>query len=214
MLFPCAEGRPVQHRGNVESYEPLKRLRRIDEAIELLRAALRLQPQKASIWQTLGASYVDVGQHKEAYHCFRKALQLDPSLTQARQGLELVLSDKARPDPAALLQQGKIDEAKQVWAEQASVDPKNTTAWHNLGVIHLEQKNPREAMRCFTNVHRLDPTDDFAIQRLVRLHSERGEFDRALGYCERLANLPGQEDTARRLKSVVVNLRDAGAPSS
>lgn len=194
--------------------DPLTRLGRVNEALDVLKKALRLQPQKASLWQNLGALYVDLGQFREAYHCFRKALELNPGLTEARNGLELLLSNKARADPIVLLRLRRLDEAKEILVEQTATAPDNLTAWHNLGLIHLEQKNPAEAMRCFTNVHKLDPTDDYAIQQLVTLHSERGEFDRALGYCERLANLPGQEGAARRLKSLVVNRRDAGAHPS
>jgi serine/threonine protein kinase/predicted negative regulator of RcsB-dependent stress response len=182
----------------------LPELGRADEAKEFLLRALKLQPEKATIWHNLGYLLLKMGELKEARECYEKALELNPKLDQTRQALTLLNSGAISPNPALLMQQGRMSEAKRLLIEQTSADAGRTNAWHNLGLIYLHETNFAEAKRCFANVLRSNANDEFALQTLVKLHTQDGEFEMALVYCERLGTLPEREVAALAQKAQIL----------
>lgn len=61
---------------------------RVDEAIELFKLNTGLFPEVANCWDSLGEAYMAGGDTTEAAKAYRRALELDPGLTSAREALE------------------------------------------------------------------------------------------------------------------------------
>jgi tetratricopeptide (TPR) repeat protein/ADP-heptose:LPS heptosyltransferase len=57
----------------------------------------------------------------------------------------------------ALQQQNDAQGAMAAYLRALSIHPKMERAWSNLGAIHLQQKNPSEARKCFQKAIELDP---------------------------------------------------------
>jgi Flp pilus assembly protein TadD len=82
-------------------------LGRIDEAIDALRTALRLDPGKAMAQHHLGNAYSQTGRREEARAAFRAAIALKPDLAEAYSNLGLIATwREGEPEARALLSLG------------------------------------------------------------------------------------------------------------
>ena len=57
------------------------------EAIAYLYKASKIAPKEPKIWNALGITYMEVGEYKKAEEAFKRALESDPSFTEARMNL-------------------------------------------------------------------------------------------------------------------------------
>jgi tetratricopeptide (TPR) repeat protein len=76
------------------------RLNRLDDAASHYEAALRIQPRNAGAHLNLGVARAKQGRMREAIDEFRRALDIDPGLVEAKQFLDRALSiDKSASQP-------------------------------------------------------------------------------------------------------------------
>ena len=71
--------------------------KRYQEALDLYRALLEVEPDDGNTHFNIGASLYYLGQSEAAIRSFKHALSLDPSLEQARTGLEELLKTVKQP---------------------------------------------------------------------------------------------------------------------
>lgn len=65
------------------------KLGQLRPAVETARHAVRYAPRVADVWDTLGWTYLQVGDRQQARYAFETALRLEPSHTSAQEGLGL-----------------------------------------------------------------------------------------------------------------------------
>jgi Tfp pilus assembly protein PilF len=94
-----------------------------DEAVEMYRKAIKLDPASASAHYNLGSSLARSGKYAEAESELRKALKISPN-TQTYTGLGIVQWQLGRTDEAIASLQAAI-----------KADPKNATAQQKLAEI-------------------------------------------------------------------------------
>ena len=104
-----------------------------DEAAEMYRKAIRLDPQSAPAHYNLGSSLARGGRYAEAESHFRKALKVSPN-TQTYTGLGILLAQLGRTDEAIANLQAAI-----------KADPKNAVAHQKLGEVLETQGRTDEA---------------------------------------------------------------------
>ena len=104
-----------------------------DEAAEMYRKAIKLDPGSASAQYNLGSSLARSGQYAEAESHLRKALKISPN-TQTYTGLGIVLWQLGRADEAITNLQAAI-----------KADPKNATAQQKLAEIQQSSGRAGEA---------------------------------------------------------------------
>ncbi len=104
-----------------------------DEAAEMYRKAIKLDPGSASAQYNLGSSLARSGQYAEAESHLRKALKISPN-TQTYTGLGIVLSQLGRTDEAVASLQAAI-----------KADPKNATARQKLAELQRSSVRADEA---------------------------------------------------------------------
>ena len=63
---------------------------RIDEAVEHFQAALRIRPNYAEVYNSLGAALVSQGKIIEAMANFKQAIRINPDLMEAKLNLKNV----------------------------------------------------------------------------------------------------------------------------
>ena len=104
-----------------------------------------------------------------AVEAYRRALELDPKLVEARLNLGLLLHD-----------QGHLVEAQREVSAALELDPRNPTAVFNLAVL-LEDLGERDAaLERYRELTELEPENADAWFNAHRLYEERGDRSSAL----------------------------------
>ena len=118
----------------------------IDEAIEQLGEAMRLDPAHAEAHSNLGVALARRGQWGEAIEQYKEALSLDPRQTQAYSNLG-----------NALLQQGRIHEAIAQFDAGLAIEPHDAQARTNRAGALLRDGRRDEAIADLEEVLRATP---------------------------------------------------------
>ena len=118
----------------------------VDEAIEQLSEALRLDPAHAEAHSNLGVALARRGRWDEAVEQYQEALRLDPRQTQAYSNLG-----------NALLQQGRVREAIVQFDAGLAVEPHDAQARTNRAGALLRDGRIDEAIADLEEVLRVTP---------------------------------------------------------
>ncbi len=168
--------------GNTHAWNNLglayNRLGQNEASIKAFRNALMNDPQNVGAMMNMAAPFISSGRFAEASSILQKAIRLYP-----KKG---VLLFNASNHAALMLKNGKTTEAIPLLELLTQEDPKNSTNWHNLALIHQSQGNRNAAIQCFKAVEQLDPNDSSCVLSLTRLLAETGAYDEAIVYCDKL----------------------------
>ena len=115
----------------------------------VVRRALDLDPQVASLWNNLGLLLSkQPGRADEAEAAYRRAAEVDPKDAGPWNNLGRLLSE----------QPGRGDEAEAAYRRAAELDPKNVQSWYNLGLLLSEQPGRAdEAEAAYRRAAEIDP---------------------------------------------------------
>jgi len=134
----------------------------VDEAMEHLQEALRIDPNHAEAHSNLGVALARRGRSTEAIDHYREALRLDPYQTQAYSNLG-----------NALLQQGQVREAITSFEEGLATDPADPQARTNLAGALLREGRIDEAIGALEQVLRVTPDFEPARRNLAIMRQQR-----------------------------------------
>jgi tetratricopeptide (TPR) repeat protein len=137
-----------------------------EEAAEMYRKALELDPGSASAQLNLATSLARRGEFAAAERRFRVTLEQKPS-AQAYTGLGFVL-----------WRQGRVDEALDSLHDAIAADPKDAAAYDQLGMILVEQGKLEEAVSSYRQLVRLRP-NAAAHQKLAEVLTRLGRTEEA-----------------------------------
>lgn len=146
----------------------------------------------------------------EAESALRRAINLDPSLSETYLALGSIAMDKWNSEEAEhfvrealsrertragycmlgriLKRLGRKDEAESAYREALAIDPEFDEAYYNLGAL-LRTSNPAEAEKLFSKALSLDPNYAPACRELGWLSFERGLFGEAEAQIRRAMEL-------------------------
>jgi tetratricopeptide (TPR) repeat protein len=148
---------------------------RFNDAACFAKARDRLLPlsqrsnASAQVWSMLGSAQQALNNLPDAQTAYRKALQLDPGLSMARNNLAYAL----------LISGGDLNEAKTL-AEQAVADsPRNSAFNDTLARIHAKTGDWDAALSGFQNAVRADPANAEALVGLADVQTRTGQRDQA-----------------------------------
>jgi tetratricopeptide (TPR) repeat protein/WD40 repeat protein len=137
-----------------------------EEAVEMYRKSLELDPESATAHYNLAANLARSGQFPEAEAHFRAALKTAPS-SRAYAGLGVVL-----------WQQGRADEAIASMKNAIKAEPNNAAAYHQLGTMLVQQGKLEEAAFTYRALVRKQPSAT-AHRELAEVLSRLGRTDEA-----------------------------------
>ncbi len=160
---------------------------RKDEALLDYRMAFMIKPESVEFRDGYAKALTGLGRGEEAAAVYRQALERAPNDPQALNSLGLLLAGMGRDAEAvdyfrrvrwgeamraastlfslgnALVRLGRLEEARQAFAEAVRLAPPYAEAWNNLGSTLANLSHPREAAAAYREALRLRP--DYADAR-------------------------------------------------
>jgi tetratricopeptide (TPR) repeat protein/DNA-binding winged helix-turn-helix (wHTH) protein len=186
----------------VEAYWRLARVltgkRRYEEALEIAKQGLVMDPGAKDLYNTLGGIYIDLGRHDEAIAMYRRYVELGPEEPNAHDSLGLAYQWAGRyseaieeyqralalkPDFAipsvhlgnTYFQQGRYQEASsqyQSYFRSASSDNYRARAWHSISVVSWNERKLTETERAAKEEVKYDKN---GVGDLLRVTLERND---------------------------------------
>ncbi len=147
----------------------------------LLQQILLQNTRNPEIYQMLATIYYDKGQFNKAIKTFRRALEIDPSYTDASVGLSIILNDL-----------GRYEEGKKVFEDAKTIlDRKNGKAdpfveeklaskHEELGDLYYQYKRYNEALEQLFKAQKLSTRKAEITLRIVECYLKLGETERAI----------------------------------
>jgi len=152
-----------------------------DEAIKELKTALTLDPTDARIYATLAEAYEANGQYENAIPAMRLAVQRDPQNEIYHFRYGLLLTDSHAPAAGIV----RLQEALKQF-------PNSARLWLALGIAQLTYGQNPEAENSFKQSLALDTKLVPALAYLGMTYSERGAYEKAIGFYEQAIALSPQ----------------------
>ena len=172
------------------------------EARRCIETVLQREPTYAIGWHTLGLIALDAAQPARAVGAFRKALALEPGLTESRYGLAQGLKQSRdydaacreyevlraeSPPSAELLRElahtlerlGRYGEAVGHLEAAVALSPDDAPSWSLLGICHANMKRPRDGIAACRHAIALTPERPAPWIVMARCHCDAGEFELA-----------------------------------
>lgn len=148
-----------------------------DEALEQFEHALGLEPEHGQAWFVKGCVMGELGRLRDAAACYLQSLQYAPAYAG------LILFNLGN----CLRDLGESERALECFQSVTELEPENSDAWINQGVVLDNLGQAEEAIACYDTAIRLAP-DDFDAWanrgnslRALREYSEAMEcYDKAL----------------------------------
>ena len=147
---------------------------RLEQAAEIYRRILAVEPEHAGAWHLLGVIAQQRGDPITAIEYIRRSIR----------------QDATRPAPyanlgAALRFAGQLPEAEEALRHALRMAPDFTQALTNLGLTLADQDRAEEALEHFHHVQRIDPRDSLLARGLAHCLAETGRVEEALAVYQR-----------------------------
>ena len=155
------------------------------QAEQLYCQILQIQPKHAYILNLLGVLHAQAkNDHKQAKKLIRKAIKIDPSVSDYHNNLGL-----------SLHQLGEYKEAAWSFEKATRLNPLFIHAWFGYANSNLKLNKTEEAISCFKKVIKLDANFVPAYNNLGNIFRELKQFDQALEMFEMTLKLnPGMAE--------------------
>ncbi|MGE0357484.1 MAG: tetratricopeptide repeat protein [Burkholderiales bacterium] len=166
---------------------------RAAESVELLAAALRLNPRHPEAHYNQGVAFAGLGRFAEALACYDRAIEARGDFADAHFNRGVAL--------AAL---GRVPEALESYERAVAFAPSDAQARHNLGTTLVELQRPTEALAAFDAAVALEPNYARALSgRSVALW-KLGRHEEALASAERALALDPEAPGAWINRAIVL----------
>jgi tetratricopeptide (TPR) repeat protein len=164
-----AEAREYFIDGNYKMAEPI------------LQQMLLQNTRNPEVYQMLATIYYDKGQFSKAIKTFKRALEIDPTYTDASVGLSIILNDL-----------GKYDEGKQVFVDAQDqlekksgkndpfIDEKLSSKHEELADLYFQYKRYNEALEQLLKAQRLSTRKAEITMRISEVYVHLGQSERAI----------------------------------
>jgi len=152
-----SEARGYFINGNYKMAEPI------------LNQMLLQNTRNPEVYQMLATIFYDKGQFSKAIKTFRRALEIDPTYTDASVGLSIILNDL-----------GKYDEGKQVFADAQLQLEKLASKHEELADLYYQYKRYNEALEQLLKAQKLSSRKAEITLRVAEVFVQLGQTDRAI----------------------------------
>ncbi|HEX8651418.1 MAG TPA: tetratricopeptide repeat protein [Pyrinomonadaceae bacterium] len=143
-----ARNEPNNFEAQMEAAELYYKIRRYDEAIELLLHANQLRPDSYEAVVALGNTYFDAEKYKEAEQWYMAALIKKPDDINVRTDLGLTFLFREPPD---------IDRAIKDFRKSLELDPRHEQTLQNITVALTRKGDAREAKAMLARLEEVNP---------------------------------------------------------
>ena len=175
--------------------------RRLEEAEQVLKQTIALAPTFAKAHEDLGYALLEQERYEEAVEVLQKAARLDPKLDAARFNLGKALASTGRgkeadaafeasfelsPERKKLAlaakhhQEGRIEDAEQLYRQVLNNNPRNVDALRMLAMVAATAKRYDDAERLLRKAVGIAPDFLTAVVDLGRVLKEQDRFEEAI----------------------------------
>ncbi|MEZ2301805.1 MAG: tetratricopeptide repeat protein [Microcoleus sp.] len=187
---------------------------KLEEAIASCEQALKIHPNFAPAYKTLGNALQAQGRVEEARHWYAKAIEIEPNFAEVYANLGSICAQQQKWQEAIAFYQkaiaikpnfagvyrnlakvfgevGKPAEAQECWYRAFSLEPeKAKPSEHlNMGDAFFRQEKLPEAIACYDRAIKLDPNLATAYQSLGEALKKQGKLEEATVYYRRAIEL-------------------------
>lgn len=176
--------------------------RRLDEAEQVLKQTIALAPTFAKAHEDLGYALLEQERYEEAVEVLQKAARLDPKLDAAHFNLGKALASTGRgkeadaafeasfelsPERKKLAlaakhhQEGRIEDAEQLYRQVLNNNPRNVDALRMLAMVAATAKRYDDSERLLRKAVGIAPDFLTAVVDLGRVLKEQDRFEEAIG---------------------------------
>lgn len=147
----------------------------------ILQQMLLQNTRNPEVHQMLATIYYDKGQFSKAIKTFKRALEIDPTYTDASVGLSIILNDL-----------GKYEEGKQVFVEAQTqlekktgkndpfIDEKLSSKHEELADLYFQYKRFNEALEQLLKAQKLSTRKSEITMRIAEVYVQLGQTERAV----------------------------------
>lgn len=143
--------------------------------------------KSAHVFHMLGSIYYDKGKFKKAIRAFKRALEIDPSFTDASVGLSIILNDL-----------GRYEEGRKVFLEAQAVLQKKTPhsqlneqlaqKHDELGQLYFQNQLYQEALEQYQKSLKLSHREPEITMNIVECYTRLGKTDKAFALLKNLCS--------------------------
>lgn len=164
-----AEARENFISGNYKVAEPL------------LNQLILQNSRNAEVYQMLATIYYDKGQFNKAIRTFKRALEIDPTYTDASVGLSIILNDLGRYDEG----QQVFEEAQKLLERKSGkmdsyVEERIASKHEELADIYFQYKFYSEALDQLFRAQKMTTRKAEISMRIAECYVKMGDSDRAI----------------------------------
>jgi len=154
-----------------------------EEALELARVRLRIDPDDPYALNTVGLYAYLAENHELSRASYQRMMELFPDTPAAYNNYALVLK-----------REGKYGEEEGLYRRALELDPGDTHVLNNLAVCLAHQGRFDEALRVMERLDHIDPEDSYADLHRAKIYAAMGKDRKALRFLERaLTEVPDLE---------------------
>lgn len=149
----------------------------------LLNQPTLINSKNPEIFQMLATIYYDQGKFNKAIATFKKALEIDPSYTDAAVGLSIILNDIGRYDEAKkVFEDAKslLDTKKQIASTEPNINEKFAAKHAELADLYLQHKRFEESAEQYHKAILLTSKKIDYFLRLAECYVQAGHKEKAL----------------------------------
>jgi tetratricopeptide (TPR) repeat protein len=137
---------PNQFEAMLEYAFALQEQKRYEEALHVYQKFYADKPDSQEKHFYLGSTYYQLKQYAAAIPHFVKVLDINPNATFSAWLLALCYEAT-----------GQLKQAIAALEHLLIYDSNNSSAWHELGLLYLHQKQPEKAVQCHEKLQTLNP---------------------------------------------------------
>lgn len=143
-----------------------------------LREAIKINPNDANTYESLGTAYRELGMWDEAVVEWKKAIDIDGTNTKAYINLGLYYERRRM-----------FDEAISEYKKALDIDPDNIDTLVNLGAAYNSKNMLDDAVVVLERAINIDPDCAAAHNNLAVIYYQKGQHNLAVKHCDRAIEL-------------------------
>jgi len=170
-LRDCVEKSPEKKRPHNNLGNILIRDGKVDDGIEQLKEALRIDQEYMEAHNNIGVGFLYKNMLEDAITHFGKALEIQPGYTDANKNLKKALERKKKLDEAIDRKIGIIRK-----------DPKDHNAMKDLAILYSSKAEYEKAIETLNKTIRLWPYDSETYYNMACVYALKGDRDKSVEY--------------------------------
>lgn len=178
----------------------------------ILNQLILKNAKSPEVFHMLGTIYYDQGKFNKAIRAFRRALELEPTFTDASVGLSIILNDIGKYEEGRKV----FDEARELLARQSSQDDpyineKFSIKHDELGELYFQHNRYKDALDQYYKALTLSNRKPELTMKVVECYMRLNETDKALRELRNLIKeYPGFLSARVRLGRILFDTGDVG----